>query len=193
MTDQGLLDEYERRFRDDPDPWNMRTSQYERAKRAATLRACGTPRRSRILELGAANGVLAEALGELGDSIIAIEAVASAAALARARLASVAGAEVVEGLIPRSVPPGPYDLVVASEILYYLDEPSYRSTLDLLPSWMALGGRLVAVHWRPGGPERPRSADRVHADLAALPPLTRVCGSDRRDGDYRLDVFERPA
>ncbi len=191
MTDQDLLAEYERRFRANPDPWNMRTSAYEKAKRAATLEACGPERRGRILELGAANGVLAEALASRGDAVVAVEAVPAAAALARARLAAVHGASVVEGLVPQAVPPGPYDLVVASEILYYLDEPSYRMTLRLLPGWMAPAGRLVAVHWRKPGPERPRSADLVHADLAALKALTRVTGNGSEGAEYRLDVFER--
>lgn len=193
MTDRDLLDEYDRRFRADPDPWNFRTSPYEKAKREATLAACGPAHRRRILELGAANGVLAKALAPLGDAVVAVEGVPAAAALARVRLEPVAGAEVVEGLIPQVVPTGPYDLVVASEILYYLDEPSYRMTLRLLPGWVEPGGRVVAVHFCAPGPERPRSANVVHTDLAAIPGFARIAGNGTTAAEYLLDVFERAA
>lgn len=188
MTEQELLDLYEQRFRADPDPWKFETSAYERDKRAATIVACGPVRRARILELGAANGVLAADLCALGDVVVAVEGVAAAAALARERLADEPGAQVVEGLIPVDVPPGPYDLVVASEILYYLDEPSYRATLEALGRWLAPGGRLVAVHWRPTGEERPRSADDVHADLVAHAALSLV--EHRHTDDYLLTMLE---
>jgi hypothetical protein len=54
---------------------------------------------------------------------------------------------------------------------------------------MVAGAVLVAVHWRPGGPERPRDAQQAHAALAKAPWLTQV----HRDGtdDYLLEVFRR--
>jgi hypothetical protein len=54
---------------------------------------------------------------------------------------------------------------------------------------MVRGGRMVATHWRPVGPERPFDADQVHALLREQPWLEplRSGGTD----DYRLDVLER--
>lgn len=187
MTDPQLLAEYERRFQEDPDPWAFETSTYEREKRATTLAACGAALHGRVLELGAANGVLAAELAPSARRLVAVEAVPAAVALARARLARWQHADVVEGCIPMAVPPGPFDLVVASEILYYLDDVSYALTLEQLPTWLAPDGRLVAVHWRTDGPERPRTADDVHADLAALPGLRSLL--DAPTGDYLLTVF----
>lgn len=187
MTDPKLLDEYEQRFQTDPDPWDFETSPYEQAKRRATLDACGEQRRLATLELGAANGVLAAELAMNSASLVAIEATPTAAALARERLEPLLGSVVVEGLIPGDVPPGPYDLIVASEILYYLDEPSYQRTLEQLDEWLAPGGRLVAVHWRPTSPERPRSAETVHADLRARSFLNPL--EEHATDDYLLDVL----
>lgn len=189
MTDPALLAEYERRFRDNPDPWAFATNPYEQAKRTATLSACGGRRRDRILELGAANGILARALAPRGRELVAVEGVASAAEVAETTLRPWPCARVVHGLIPAAVPPGPYDLIVASEILYYLDELAYTATLAALPSWLAPGGRLVAVHWRPETGERPRGAAAVHRDLHALPGLVHV--SEAPTADYRLDAWDR--
>lgn len=192
MTDPELLALYERRFRDDPDPWHFQSSPYEQAKRAATVAACGpTQIRRSTLELGAANGVLAAELAEFSDRLVAVEGVAAAATLATERLRAYPDASVVRGLIPAAVPAGPYDLVVASEILYYLDAAAYEDTLRALPGWLAADGRLVAVHWRPVGVERPRSADDVHRDLTELPGLEPL--ADHSTPDYRLSVLGRAA
>lgn len=189
MTDPELLAEYQRRFLVDHDPWAFETSDYERQKRRATIHACGAATGRRVLELGAANGVLAAELAALATDLVAVEGVPAAAHLAEARLASHPGARVVTGLIPDAVPAGPYDLVVASEILYYLQAGAYTQTLAALPRWLATGGRLIAVHWRTPGPERPRSAAAVHADLEAHSALRLV---ERRDHpDYLLSVLER--
>lgn len=187
MTNPKLLAEYERRFGADPDPWGFETSPYELAKRATTIRACGPAAHGRVLELGAANGVLAAELAPAAERLVAVEAVAAAAALARERLAPWTHAELIEGLVPGAVPDGPYDLVLASEILYYLDEAAYAQTLERLPGWLAPGARLVAVHWRTDGPERPRSARDVHESLAACPGLRLV--HDAPTDDFLLSVL----
>lgn len=189
MTDPELLAEYDRRFREDPDPWSFESSQYEQEKRATTIAACEQAVHGRVLELGAANGVLAADLARTARHLVAVEGAPAAAALARDRLATAAHAQVVEGLIPAAVPSGPYDLVVASEILYYLDEASYTATLEQLPRWLAPDARLVAVHWRTHGPERPRTAGQVHADLAAHPALLPLLESPT--DDFLLTVLTR--
>ena len=97
--------------------------------------------------------------------------------------------EPIVGAIPAAVPRLQFDLVVASEILYYLSDEELAETLSLLERSMVAGARLVAVHWRPPGPERPRDAEQAHAALASAPWLTRVRsgGTD----DYLLEVFRR--
>lgn len=191
MTDPDLLAEFQRRFEANPDPWSFETSDYERRKRAATLAACEPAARGRVLELGAGNGVLAAELAASAMELVAVEAVPAAAQLARERLLALElnHAHVVQGLVPADVPAGPFELIVASEILYYLDASAYAQTLAALPGWLASGGRLVAVHWRPTSEERPRSAEDVHRDLAAhaaLRPLT-----DAHTPDYLLSVLGR--
>ena len=76
---------------------------------------------------------------------------------------------VLLGRIPDAIPPAAYDLVIASEILYYLAPEVLERTLERLRGCLVTGGRLVAVHWRPPGPERPFSADEVHARLHEQP------------------------
>ena len=188
MSRMTLLD-FEERYRADPDPWGYTKSDYERDKYAATLAACGPGPFGHALELGASIGVFTAALAPRCRELTTIDAAPTAVEIARRRLAGTRGIRILDGAIPGAIPDGPYDLVVASEILYYLTGDELAGTLDGLHERTTPGLRLVAVHWRPDGPERPLSADDVHATLRRQTWLEPVERADT--DDYRLDVLER--
>lgn len=179
--------DFEARYQREGDPWGYETSPYEREKYAATLAACGDGPFASALELGASIGVFSRQLAPRCRSLVTIDASRTAVAAARRRLAGLAPVTATVGTIPSDIPRGDYDLVVASEILYYLSPTELDETLELIRE--CLVGRLVAVHWRPAGPERPFDAAEVHDRLRRLPWLHRV--ADAGTGDYLLDVLER--
>lgn len=185
--------DFEARYRREGDPWGYTTSDYERDKYRATLAACGAPRGGgrfhSALELGSSIGVFSALLAPRCASLVTIDASPTAVAEARRRLAEEESVTVLRGEIPHDVPRRPYDLIVASEILYYLQPDQLDATLELVRDCTAPGARIVAVHWRPPGPERPFDAAAVHARLAAERWLAaaRSGGTD----DYLLDVLER--
>ncbi|HEX8977136.1 MAG TPA: SAM-dependent methyltransferase [Solirubrobacteraceae bacterium] len=181
--------EFEALYRADPDPWGYESSAYERDKYAATLRACGPGPFSEALELGGSIGVFTAALAPRCRHLVSIDAASTAVAVARERLAGQSQVEVRQGSIPADIPPRRYDLAVASEILYYLEPPELEGTLSTLSTGLIAGARVVAVHWRPAGPERPYTAAEVHERLRREDWL-RLLASEPT-GDYLLDVFER--
>ncbi|MGH2913635.1 MAG: SAM-dependent methyltransferase [Solirubrobacteraceae bacterium] len=188
MTAMTAAD-FEARYRSQPDPWGYQTSEYERAKYAATLRACGPGLFDGALELGGSIGVFSALLAPRCHSLVTIDAAPTAVTAARRRLAGSPAAEIILGSIPEAIPRRRYDLVVASEILYYLDRDRLAATLDALRRLTAAGARVVAVHWRAPGPERPLHAAEVHCALREQPWLAPVA---RADTDrYLLDVLER--
>ena len=181
--------DFEARYQAQPDPWGYETSDYERDKYAATLRACGPGPFDSALELGASIGVFTALLASRCRRLDTIDLAATAVRVARERLAAARNVDIRCGTIPDDLPDGMFDLVVASETLYYLDEPRLAQTLAELDATMKPGARLVAVHWRPNGPERPISAFEVHRTLRAqswLTPRRRECNAG-----YLLDVLER--
>ncbi len=181
--------EFERRYRRDGDPWGYRSSGYERGKYDATLSACGPGPFGSALELGGSIGVFSARLARRCDALTTIDCSPTAVAAAREQLADFPHARAIVGEIPAAIEPGQYDLVVASEILYYLDDEALEGTFERLREVLIGGGRMVAVHWRPPGPERPQTAAGVHARLRALPWLRTI--ADRGTADYLLDVLER--
>jgi SAM-dependent methyltransferase len=183
------LADFEARYRADPDPWDYTSSDYEREKYEATLAACGDGPFAHALELGASIGVFSELLAPRCDRLITIDAAPTAVAAARARLAGARQVSVILGAIPDAIPDDVFDLVVASEILYYLTAGELARALRRLQGCTAPGARLVAVHWRPAGPERPLDAAQVHAVLRD----ERWLEAKRTEStpDYLLDVLLR--
>lgn len=181
--------DFERRYRHDPDPWQYRCSSYERQKYAATLAACGRGRFRNALELGASIGVFSVQLAPRCDALTTIDFAPTAVGIARSELARFPHARAIAGRIPDDLPTGRFDLVLASEVLYYLDRDALARTLDALEHRLAPGGRLVCVHWRRPGPERPLSAEQAHAIVKDVRWLRRLPSTP--PGEYLLDVFQR--
>jgi SAM-dependent methyltransferase len=188
MTRMTLAD-FESRYRADPDPWGYTTSAYEHQKYVATLEACGAGPFADALELGGSIGVFSSMLAARCARLTTIDAAPTAVTLARSRLSHARNVRVLLGSIPDAAPNGHFDLVVASEILYYLNAAALAATVVMLESRMSPGARLVAVHWRPVGPERPFDAEEVHECLRQQVWLKPVRSAGTRD--YRLDVLER--
>jgi cyclopropane fatty-acyl-phospholipid synthase-like methyltransferase len=189
---QMTLADFEARYRADPDPWSYTSSRYEQAKYDATLGACGPGPFRCALELGSSIGVFSARLAPRCQSLVTIDAAPTAVAEARRRLAGLpepSGVSAIAGSIPEAIPRCRYDLIVASEILYYLDEQRLRRMLDRLRQLCLPRARWVAVHWRPDGPERALAARDAHDLLHAQDWLLPV--TDAHTDDYLLDVLER--
>jgi hypothetical protein len=180
---------FEALYRRNPDPWGYECSPYERDKYAASLAACGPGPFADALELGGSIGVFTLQLAPRCRRLTSVDAAATAVAAARQRLAGEPQVEAVLGELPGAIPDRRFDLVVASEILYYLEPAALTATLERLCARTVRGARLVAVHWRPTGDERPLTAAEVHAQLAARPELGVL--SSAPTVDYLLDVLER--
>lgn len=177
---------FETRYRAEPDPWGFATDPYEREKYERTIAALGGRRFSGALELGCANGELTALLAPRCERLLAVDAAPSA--VARARERELPGVEVRVATLPEELPRGAWELVVASEILYYLGDELLAQTLDGLLADLRPGGLLLAVHWTGEAASHPLSADRVHERLLAEPVLRSVT-SERHPG-YRLDLLE---
>jgi SAM-dependent methyltransferase len=181
---------FEARYRAHGDPWGTLSDPREQAKAEATLDACGPGPFASVCDLGAGLGVLSAALAPRSRALLALDGAPTAAAAADARLAPWPCARAMVATLPEDLPAGAaFDLVVASEILYYLDDDAFAATLDWLDGALVPKGRVVAVHWTGDAEDLHRPATAVRATLAARPGL-RVLGR-ARGPSYLLDVLER--
>ncbi len=183
---------FEALYRARSDPWGYRSSTYEREKYRATLAACGPGPFTAALELGGSIGIFTGLLAPRCDALVSLDGAPTAVTAARNHLTEVELADRVDvrlGAIPADLPSGPFELIVASEILYYVPDPQLAETLARLEHCLTPRGRLVAVHWRPEGPERPHSAAQVHGRLRECSWLSLT--AEHPTGEYLLDVFTR--
>jgi hypothetical protein len=183
------VEHFEAQYLADPDPWAYRSSPYEQAKYAATLAACGPGPFDNALELGGSIGVFSARLAPRCRRLTTIDYSPTAVRRARAALAQHRQARALLGAIPEDLPEGDFDLVVASETLYYLDASALEQTLGVLEARTVPGARLVCVHWRPSGAERPLTAAHVHDEVRRRPWVRRLTTECRPE--YLLDVLER--
>jgi SAM-dependent methyltransferase len=182
---------FEALYAADPDPWDLATSPYERAKYDATIAALDGRRYGRGLEVGCSIGTLSERLAGVCDELVSLDAAPTAVARARSRLEGRPGVTVERRRAPDELPDGPFDLIVCSEVLYYWDDELLRRGVARLLERLAPGGSFLAVHWR--GPVRhyPQGGDAVHEALSSL-LAGLVHARERMEPQYRLDRWDRP-
>jgi len=183
-------DEYfERVYAAGPDPWRLRERWYERRKRSALLAALPAERYRRAFEPGCATGALTEELARRCDQVVAAERSDVPLGVARRLLADRAGVELHHAAVPAWWPSGRFDLVVLSEIGYYLDDAALDLLLDRVRTGLEPGGTLAAVHWRHPAPDHARSGDSVHDRLRAFAGEAGWAAvSATTEPDFRLDV-----
>jgi 2-polyprenyl-3-methyl-5-hydroxy-6-metoxy-1,4-benzoquinol methylase len=103
-----------------------------------TFAVLSVPPGGRVLDMGAADGSVARALGARGCAVTAVERDAEAVATLRTCCAHVVPADI-ETLEPASLPPG-FDDVLLLDVLEHLVDP--LRALRLAAGWLAPHGRL---------------------------------------------------
>jgi SAM-dependent methyltransferase len=180
-------DYFEQLYGDAADPWGISRGWYEERKRALVLAALPRPRFALALEPGCGNGDLTVALAARCDRLVAWDVVDAAIERARARTADLPGVEIHRAGLPGGWPDVTAELIVMSEVGYYLDEADLRSAVSTAAAHLALEGHLMAVHWRRSAPDYPLTGDRVHEVIGAEPGLTRIGGY--LDADFALGIW----
>ncbi len=183
MSDTAYFDEV---YRAD-DPFGYRTRWYEARKRALLLASLPSARYQRGWELGCSNGVLTAALARRCDALLATDLSEAAVATARTALAEHPHVQVECAQHPAEWPPGTFDLIVFSELGYYLKPDAMQDMAQRLCDSLSFDGVLVSCHWLQPFEQARCSAEFVHAQFdARLPQLFRY-----RDGDLLLQGWSR--
>ncbi|MGC1184619.1 MAG: SAM-dependent methyltransferase [Candidatus Dormiibacterota bacterium] len=180
---------FESLYAANPDPWGFETRWYERRKHALTVASLPQPRYQRAFEPACSNGRLSRLLAPRCTALLAVDVVGAAVERAQRRLRDQVHVKVEQRQLPAQWPAGPFDLIVVSEFLYYLDAVDLETTIERIRATLELDGTLVAVHWRHPVAEYPLTGDAVHHSLGSTPGLALL--ASHREEDFLLDVFQR--
>ncbi len=146
----------------DDDPWGVDSRWYEERKRALLLAALPRRRFRRGLEVGGSTGALAAALAERCDRLLVVDGSEHAVALARERLGPLDHVSVSHGSVPEHWPDGDLDLVVVSELGYFLSSDGLDGLVARVRASLTEDGVVVLCHWRHDVDGWPLDGSDVH-------------------------------
>jgi SAM-dependent methyltransferase len=179
---------FERLYEEEIDPWRFRDSDYEADKYQKTIDALPPGTFSLCLELGCSIGVLTRLLAEKCDRIIAIDTSEKAIREAEKACAGLR-VDFRQAHLPKGRLGQGMDLVVASEVLYYLEPDALSELAKRLSEAVKPSAVCIGVHWT-GSTDYPLGADEACELFATQANLTSL---DRLDmANYRLDVWQFP-
>lgn len=182
---------FEKMYRANSDPWQFETSEYEAKKYAATIATLPYSRYRSAFEIGGSIGVLTEKLADRCDALLSVDVseTAQAKAIERCQYLPQVRCQIMQ--IPQQFPDESFDLILISEVGYYLSWQDLHKTQTHVLNHLNLGGHLLLVHWTLYAQDYPLSGDDVHESFLKLSPqpLRHVVG--QREEQYRLDLFER--
>lgn len=178
---------FDQLFASSDDPWQFRSRWYEVRKRALTLACLPAARFASAFEPGCANGELTAELATRCDRLLAMDLAPRAVELARERLAGQPHVQVLQGSLPDDWPAQRFDLIVISEIAYFLAPTALPVLAARVRASLGEGGTVLACHWRRPIPGCALGGDEVQACLGrelGLPHLGAVV-----DADCRIDLW----
>lgn len=182
-------DYFEGMYERDEDPWEFASSEYEAGKYRETIAALSKERYHSALELGCSIGVLSKMLAEKTDKLTALDASISAIERAKLRCTDSENITFQVGFVPQDWPPGEFDLIVISEVAYYLSPQDLGKLFDCVGESLALHGEVIMVHWTPFVASYPQTGDAVHEYALSRPELFHTGG--KRMETYRIDGFSK--
>ena len=164
---------------------------YEARKRALTLACLPALRYASGYEPGCANGELSAALAARCDRLLVSDGSARAVELTRARVFDLPHVQVRQAWLPAEWPADTFDLIVISELGYFLGHEALDGLAAKARASLRTGGTLLACHWRWPIQGGALDGDAVHRRLTQqldLPLLSQV-----QELDFRLDVWSEDA
>ena len=176
--------------RSSEDPWRYQDSWYEQRKRSLTLAALPEQKYDAGLEAGCSIGTLSEELAKRCGRFLAVDASGTAVASAAERLARYPGAEARQLTLPEQWPEGSFDLIVVSEMGYYLPAVELEELFTHISGSLSPGGTLLLCHWRHPVAGWELDGDTVHA--LARSQLRWPSASIYRERDFVLETFIAP-
>jgi len=173
------------------DPWQLSTRWYEQRKYAITLALLPYRRYRHAFEPGCSIGTLTALLASRCDHVTGVDVADAALRTADARLRETANRDRVtltRSSVDTTWPPGPFDLVVLSEVAYYLRADALAELLRRECARLPRGANVIAAHWRHAVADYPLTGDTAHAVIARTPGLTSL--ACYRDADVVVEVFD---
>ena len=94
-------------------------------------------------------------------------------------------------VVPDEFPDENFDLIVVSEVGYYLSRADWQRAGELVISRLNESGVVVLVHWTHFVADYPQTGDAVHDSFAGFSSGKLKHLEAKRTDDYRLDDWRK--
>jgi SAM-dependent methyltransferase len=182
---------FEDLYTQSPDPYGTHDRWYEQRKRDLVLASLPRARFAHCYEPGCGAGALTLRLAERCDAVLAADFCEQALQSARARTQALPQVRLAQHRLPQDWPVHErFDLVVLSELSYFLPLSAIEQVARDCMASLAPDGVVLACDWLPAFAERACPTEAAHAALSATglhTLLTHV------EADFRLQVWARDA
>ena len=128
------------------DPWSY-CSEYEQQKYAHTLELLPEGTSHSVLEIGCAEGIFTAMLAERVGRLLAVDISGRALQRASARCQKFSNVDFAQHDLSGGIPEGRFDLIVCSEVLYYLrDRFALENCARQVAATLPIDGHLLMTH-----------------------------------------------
>lgn len=188
-AEPGLQAHFDALYAQSEDPYGTRARWYEQRKRDVLLASLPRSRFRRCYEPGCGSAELTVALAARCDTVLAADFSPTALQAARSRTMGLANVRLERHALPADWPSAQrFDLVVLSELSYFLDLPALQQIAQHCANSLDQDGVLVACDWLPDFAGRAASTAAAHGTLAAIGLVPLVA---HHEDDFRLLVLAR--
>lgn len=169
------------------DPFGYGTRWYESRKRDILLATLPRAGFARAWELGCSSGETTRGLAARCQTLLATDMSGEAVAQAAQRVGARSNVEIVQACHPQQWPHGSFDLIVVSEVGYYLQPDELKDLVERVEDSLTPEGLLVACHWKHAFEQAHQDGLAVHhciGHLLSLPLAYRY-----EDSDFLLEAW----
>lgn len=169
------------------DPWGYDSHWYEARKRQICLALLTRPRYPKVLEVGCSNGHLSIHLAQRAEQLLCIDVSESAVQLASERLQEFEHVVVENRKIPEDYSIQKFDLILISEMAYYLSANELHQFIEKLKHSLNDDGEILCCHWRHEIQDFELNAEQVHQAFQQHFPFHHYLSLN--DPDFMIDVW----
>ncbi|SFH80474.1 class I SAM-dependent DNA methyltransferase [Halpernia frigidisoli] len=192
MKEQSLNSHYFKKvYEANDDPWNFKSSEYETLKYQETLDALPKSRYKNALEIGCSIGILTKLLSGRCDQLLAIDISEKALDQAKEYCSDLGNVTFKQMNFPSEFPDEKFDLIMISEVAYYLSAADWEFAMENLYSNLSEKANVILVHWLPIVHDYPQTGDEVHDQFAKIFSNKMKNVFSTRAEKYRIDVWEK--